>query len=375
MSKKSLIVGINAYSNYSGLKNAENDASVIGKLFDSNSPSRPGLSSGANYNPTILLNSKVTVTRKLLVEEINTLFQSHQDHLLFYFAGHATRSELLKDNFLVTSDGDDANPGVPMNLIIRSAQDAIRQHGVKSCTIILDCCHAGAMNGADFRDTFARLDKGITVLSACDGDQLARDEGGREGHGAFTSLLIDGLEGQASDILGRITPASLYALVDARMGGAAQRPMFKTHVNELIVLRKCKPKIALENIDCLTQVFQTPDSSFGLSPIYEKDRDKNFEKCFGKNAFPFDKDKHVTFRKLQECFRNGLIDVPTPDVKPEQWDCMSYDEETKQSDPWPPKYSGAFSMWHAAIYSAEVKLNHVGQYYWNLAKDRRLEEG
>jgi len=375
MSKKSLIVGVNAYRHYNDLKNAENDASAIKDLLDSNAPSRPGLGSRENYNPTLLLNTRVSVTRKLLVEEINTLFRSQQDHLLFYFAGHATRSDLLKENYLVTSDGDEANPGVPMNLIIRSAQDAIRNHGVKSCTIILDCCHAGAMNGADFKDTFAQLDKGITILSACDGDQLARDEGGRDGHGAFTSLLIDGLEGQASDVLGRITPASLYALVDARMGGASQRPMFKTHVNEFIVLRKCKPKIALENIDCLTEIFKTKNDLIRLSPEFEKNRDKNFETCFGKGAFPLDEDKHAIFRKLQECFRNGLIDVVTPDDKPEHWDCMSLDDETGQTDPWPPKYSGAFSMWHAAIYSAEIKLNHIGKYYWSLAKDRRLEEG
>ena len=54
-----------------------------------------------------------------------------------------------------------------------------------------------------------------------------------------------------------------------------------------------------------------------------KNRDKNFEMCFGENSHPFNEEKHEVFRKLQECFRNGMIKVIKPKEKPVHWDCMT----------------------------------------------------
>ena len=380
MSKKALVVGINTYRNYNDLDNAANDAEVIGQLFKENEPQRPERLAGGNYKTTILSSKELNITRQILLDEISNLFQSNQDHLLFYFAGHAARSQDLIGNYLVTWDGDNSAPGIPMQTILEYAKNAVAEGRSKSCTILLDCCHAAAIN----EEFGGVLNKGITILTASGANQLARDSGGRENHGAFTSLLLDGLEGQAADLLGRVTPASLYALVDARMGGAAQRPMFKTHVNEFIVLRKCRPTIELEHIECLVKPIECLDnkppflkatSKFRLSPEFEKNRDKNFEKCFGENSHPFNEEKHEVFRKLQECFRNGMIKVIKPKEKPEHWDCMTKLDSGVGPDEWPPESSGAFSMWHAAIYSAEIQLNHVGRHYWKLAKEGRLEEG
>ena len=66
--------------------------------------------------------------------------------------------------------------------------------------------------------------------------------------GLFTSILIDGLEGSASDILGNITPASLYALIDQTLGPLDQRPIYKANVMRFITLRHVAPKVAPETL-------------------------------------------------------------------------------------------------------------------------------
>ena len=38
------------------------------------------------------------------------------------------------------------------------------------------------------------------------------------GHGVFINLLIESLNGGASDILGNITPGSVYAYIDQVLG-------------------------------------------------------------------------------------------------------------------------------------------------------------
>lgn len=52
------------------------------------------------------------------------------------------------------------------------------------------------------------LSEGTTILTASSQEQYASEE---DGSGVFTTLLVDALSGSAANILGDITPGSVYA--------------------------------------------------------------------------------------------------------------------------------------------------------------------
>ena len=52
-----------------------------------------------------------------------------------------------------------------------------------------------------------------------------------KGTGVFTNLLVDALYGAASNLIGDVTPGSVYAHIDQSLGAWEQRPIFKTNVN------------------------------------------------------------------------------------------------------------------------------------------------
>ena len=44
-----------------------------------------------------------------------------------------------------------------------------------------------------------------------------------------------------SDVIGRITPASVYALIDQTLGAWGQRPLYKANVQSFVTLREVPP--------------------------------------------------------------------------------------------------------------------------------------
>ena len=367
--KRALIVGIDHYDdpNIGHLSNAVNDAKAVCKYLKTHEPQHSEDIASENYDIEFLYGELAyPVTREALYKKIKWLFEGNMDGALFYFAGHATRSDLDENDYLVTSDGRLDNLGVDMSYLMRQANDGLRKN-TESSTIILDCCHSGAAGVSYFSDQISTIGKGVTLLTSCEINEGARDTGGRDGHGAFTSLLLDGLEGQSSDILGRVTPASLYTLIDSRLGATEQRPVYKTNVNRFVEIRKCEPKISRRDLALLNSIFPAPRDTYQLSPAHERiqDRGKGFEDNIG-SGIPFSEALYKTYRALQACFKNGLVEVQIPTEKPKVWDPMT------DNAAWPPRDSGSFSMWHAAIFSAKVELNHVGRHYWALAKEKRL---
>lgn len=365
--KRALVVGISDYQHkdIANLKNPVNDAKAVAELLKFNNAAPGSQYKPPNYDVELLLGSNIDlVSREQLYSKIRWLFDGNLDGALFYFAGHAVRSELDDIDYFVTSNGQRDNYGVAMSFLVRQANDAFPR--IKSSTIILDCCHAGAAGNLHFSDNISEIGNGVTILTSCQSSEPARDVGARKDHGAFTSLLLDALEGQAADILGRVTPASIYNLVDSRLSANEQRPVYKTNVSQFIEIRKCAPTISLSNLAELVSIFPKPDDTYDLDPEHERknDRGKGFDKIMGE--FPDDDVKHAVYRVLQSCFKNGLIKIIEPKDKPEKWD-----EMTDKAD-WPPKDSGSFSMWHAAIFSAQCRLNHVGRHYWTLAKENKL---
>ena len=317
--RRALIVGINDYDQ-TPLLGCVNDAEAVSVVLEKNGTGSPNF--GADVR--LLTSPPGQITRAMLRKEITELFKNECDIALFYFSGHGfVRSG---EGWIVTKDAQRYDEGILMTEILGLAN----QSPVKNKIIILDCCNSGNMGTPNTTGSnTAELSEGLTVLTASRGSEAAVEEQGRGG--VFTNLVVAALEGGAADLLGHITPGSIYAYVDQALGAWDQRPIFKTNVTEFTSLRKVEPQVPPETIRKLVSYFPTPQDERALDPSYEYTYK-------GHNP-----DNVEIFKDLQKMEGVGLV-VPV-------------DEE---------------HMYFAAMNSKSCKLTKLGAHYWRLANELKL---
>ena len=375
MAKKALVVGINNYDGFApvgeigDLENAVNDAITIGELLDRHASGddnfavkRILVDRHSDYNDDSI-NPIDDFTTAEFYHEINWLFSGHSESVVLYFAGHGYRDPLTENDYLITTDGTHPNYGVQLDYILNKANNAFPN--IHNCTIILDCCHSGAI-GEDqlLGQNVSVVGRGVTILAGCQASQLAGD-GVAGTNGVFTGMLRDGLLGQAGDIFGRVTPASLYNLVDQRLSPLEQRPVYKANISSFVKLRQAKERMSKGDVRDLIKLFTNQDDDYPLGPEHEREVDRgNFEDDY--KDIPTVQEKFVIYRKLQKAFRQSLIEPVVPDEKPEPWD------KKTENAPWPPPADGGFSMWHAAMYKSGCRLTDYGKRYWDLVQNGQL---
>ena len=203
----------------------------------------------------------------------------------------------------------------------------------KTKIIILDSCHSGqAGNRVDM--SHAEIKDGMTILTASTADQYAMEvEGG--GAGVFTTLLVDALEGSAANLVGDVTPGSIYAHIDQSLGPWKQRPVFKTNVKTFVSLRKATPPIARDELRALSTHFPTSGYQLQLDPSYEPER--NEEQKRDTTIPSLDPAKNAVFAVLQNYVKVNLV-----------------------------RPVGAPHMWHAAMQSKACELTVLGEHYRKL---------
>jgi hypothetical protein len=130
----------------------------------------------------------------------------------------------------------------------------------KNKLVVLDSCHSGIAGGAPAVTEHAVLADGLTVLTASTKDQYATEE---NGSGVFTTLLVDALSGPAANLVGDISPGSIYSHIDQSLGAWEQRPVFKTNVKKFVSLRKVQPTIALSDLHRIVEFFPQKRNSKG----------------------------------------------------------------------------------------------------------------
>lgn len=329
--RKALVIGIDDYTNGHELSGCVNDALRMSSLLEKNGDGSP------NFDVKTITSDEQEVTAELILEAISQLFHGEVETAVFYFAGHGLISDQTNSGYLVSQDGKHPHWGIDIGDLVNKANEANPK--IQTSIIILDCCHAGfAGEVTAWHDkNLSLLGKGLTILTACGNDETA---GEKNGQGVFTDLMIDGLAGSASDILGRVTPASVYSLVDQTLGGWGQRPIYKANVQKFVTLRQVPPKIAPEVLRKLPTWFPTSTHRFALDPSYEPDRQNIPEKF---RHLPIDPEKTVVFKDLQKMNRHGLV-VPV-DVE---------------------------HMYDAAIQSTACKLTGLGSHYRKLAELGRI---
>lgn len=322
--RKALIVGINQYPK-APLNGSVNDAMEISSILKTHGNGAP--------NFDVLTKTDVP-TKGQLKELITKLFEGDCETALFYFSGHGYID--ATGGFLVTPDFARYDEGVSMDEIIVLANKS----KIRNRVIILDCCHSGSAGSpAIAGQSLSIINEGVTILTASRKNEPSIE---KNGHGVFTTLLMDALSGGAADLKGDISPGSVYAHIDLSLGmWGEQRPVFKTNVSSFVSLRNIGPAIPMETLRRLTSLFPSAQEEFKLDPSYEESNEMNNLPEIKK---PYAIESHVyTFKQLQQLHRVGLV-IP----------------------------HNAPYMYHAAMESKSCKLTALGYHYWKLVKQGKI---
>ncbi len=326
--QRALLIGIDDYPSGAALQGCVADAEAMAIRMKTHADSSP------NYNVKTLVSPGSTVTRAAVRSAARELFKDAQNlDLFFYFSGHGRSTPFGAD--LVTTDLEGVSMGDLLTLANSSA--------AANVTIVLDCCFSGDVGNPaalqtgqiaeDFRKNISVLSDGVSVLAASKATQAAMESAGQ---GVFTRLLVDGLDGGATDHVGKVTPLSLYAYASAALGDWDQRPIFKAHLTQPPVLRVGPPWLDPALLRLLPQKFETRDSRVRMTPAHEGE---GRPLPAGTRGTP-EQQEFDYFKKLRNA---GLLTT---------------DEEEDH--------------YFVAMNSHEVYLTRLGQYFWDRAKKEQV---
>lgn len=330
--KKALVIGIDHYVSPHQLNGCVNDAVELSAALETNGDGSP------NFDVKRIISSEGEVTSAKVDKALNDLFAGESETALLYFAGHGVVDNEVNNGYLVTQDGKSPNWGIDLSGILERANRAYPR--IKSTVILLDSCQSGfigEVSGLGDRVGISHIGNGVTILTACHREGFASE---MNGHGMFTNIMLDALGGAASDIIGRITPASLYAHVDQTLGAWEQRPIYKANVQTFVTLREVSPKVSKEVLRRLPTYFPTASHVFKLDPSFEPERGEEMQKL---TDISIDEENVRIYRDLQSCHRHGLV-IPTEHEH----------------------------MWHSAIYNGGCRLTATGAHYRRLAEKRKI---
>lgn len=316
-----LIVGIDYYNHINPLFGCVNDAHSVKAVLERNE------GGSVNFSCKLLTGTGENncINRGELKDNIEELFKQDSDVALFYFAGHGYIES--SGGYILASDSSRGDEGVSLFDIVNYANTS----PAKNKLIILDSCHSGIAGDMPTCE-MANLSEGLTIVTASTKNQYASEI---NGSGIFTTLLVDALNGSAANLLGDVTPGSVYAHIDQSLGPWGQRPVFKTNVKQFISLRKVSPPITLNDLRKIIDYFPEPGYEYGLDPTYEpemKGRDEGMPN-------PIERHTQI-FSVLQQYNRLNLL---TP--------------------------VDSMHMWNAAMESKSCKLTALGEHYRKLIED------
>lgn len=320
--KKALVVGINNYLS-SPLRCCINDASGVATVLETHGDGSP------NFDVRLEIDVKTKSKLKTMIVE---LFFGNSDIALLYFSGHGYLNEI--GGYLVTPDHERYDEGISMDEILV----LINQSKSKDKIVILDCCHSGALGTPTIGGGASQLKEGASILTASRDDEPSLEI---NGHGVFTNLLLDALQGGASDLRGHISPGGVYAYIDQALGAWEQRPVFKTNVTRFTSLRTVTPQVPLDTLRKITEYFPTPQNEFKLDPSYEDTNTKDVKHVV---VVPYAKPENVAVLKNLQKFQSVGLVVPI----------------------------NSEYMYFAAMESKSCRLTALGYHYWRLVKDKRI---
>ncbi|MFA6897053.1 MAG: caspase family protein [Patescibacteria group bacterium] len=312
--RKALLIGIDDYPNLP-LTGCVNDASILSGVIEKNGDGSPNFS----------VRLRTNIPKKSeLKGEIVELFDGKGDVALLYFSGHGYLD--ITGGYIVTPDYEKHDEGVSMEEILTLANKS----EIKNKIIILDCCHSGAFGSPEVSGGHvAQINEGVVVLTASRSTETAAEI---DGHGVFTGLLLDAIQGGAADLMGRITPGGIYAYIDQALGPWDQRPVFKTNVTNFTSLRTVTPPVSPDILRKIVEYFPAPEAEYPLNPSFEY---TNVDVAKPENV--------AIFKHLQKFQGVNLV-----------------------------RPVGEEYMYFAAQNSKSCKLTALGYHYWRLVTEGRI---
>lgn len=322
--KKALVVGVNFYQNVGQLYGCVNDAYAVNQVLERHMDGQLNF----DVKQVTAVDAQTAISRKQLKQDIISLFADDSEAALLYFAGHGHVED--SGGYLLTSESKDGDDGLPLEEVINFANES----KAKNKILILDSCHSGAAGTSKSLGEKALLSEGMTILTASSKNQYAQEI---NGSGVFTSLFVDALNGGAANLLGDITPGSIYAHIDQSLGAWEQRPIFKTNVEAFTSLRKVTPPIQVSDLKQIIGLFQTPSTEILLDPSFEP------QPPAPNHGIAPDPENNKKFAILQKLNRLNLV-----------------------------KPVGEDHMYFAAMNSKSCKLTVLGEHYWKLITKGRI---
>lgn len=324
--RKALVVGIDFYEYVSPLCGCVNDSYNVKQVLDRNSDG--SINFDVHHMTASTPHDKITKTT--LRQKIQELFSGDSSIALLYFAGHGHVE--TTGGYLITSDYRNEGDGLPLIDVMTW----VNQSRAKNKLIILDSCFSGSVASGTDNSAFSTISEGTTILTASTAEQYASEE---NGSGVFTTLFVDALEGAAGNLVGEVSPGSIYAHIDKSLGAWQQRPVFKTNVKNFVSLRKVQSPIDLSELQQINTLFPSPGFQFPLDPSYEPER--NGGEAPGT---PPPNPQHTAIFKILQNYNRVNLVVPVD----------------------------APHMWHAAMQSKFCKLTVLGEHYRQLAVNGRI---
>lgn len=325
--RKALIVGIDYYTNISCLSGCVKDAISVRDVLERHANGTINFATPRLITGT---ESSGIVKRHEMREAIRELFSDDAEIALMYFAGHGHVDDT--GGFICAGDCTTGDDGVSLTELMTIASES----AAKNKVIILDSCHSGVIGSRPDHSGVAEIGDGMTILTASTEKQYA-EEAPEGAGGIFTTLFVDALSGAAANLLGDVTPGSVYAHIDQSLGPWKQRPVFKTNVKTFVSLRTTVPPIPLKDLQALAKHFPTPGYKFKLDPAYEPERSDDQRKT--SEFPPPDPEKNSIFEVLQRYVKVNLVrPVDAP------------------------------HMWHAAMQSKACELTVLGEHYRKLVE-------
>jgi len=323
--RKALVVGINYYQHHQSLFGCVDDAHAMKPLLERHGDGT------LNFDVLLLTGTGPTdaVSKSTLKDHIKMVFEDDSEIALFYFAGHGHIEST--GGYLLTSDCERGDEGVSITDVLTFANKS----KAKNKIIVLDSCHSGIAGTLPTGGTNSAISEGVTILTASTEDQYATED--NDG-GVFTTLFVDALNGVGANLMGDISPGSVYAYIDQSLGAWEQRPVFKTNVKTFVSLRKVAPSIQLAELQRIVDLFPSRGYEFPLDPSFEpelKGRDAGMPPPISEHT--------EKFALLQKYNRLNLL-IPI----------------------------GAPHMWHAAMQSKSCKLTVLGEHYRRLVEKQRI---
>lgn len=321
--KKALVVGIDDYPRCP-LSGCCNDAHAIAELLETNGDGSPNFEVKEICNPP---------SKGVLQRYIRNLFAGDAEVALFYYSGHGFIDSV--GGYLATPDYSEENYGVSLQDVLTLANNS----ACKEKIVILDSCHSGFMGRINTTgQSTAQINEGLTIMTASGESESAIE---LNGHGLFTSLLLEALQGGAADITGHITPGGIYAFIDKALGPWEQRPVFKTNVNRFTSLREVVPQVEISTIRKICQYFSDENYLYPLDPSFEK-TNTPYDDHILVEPYAIAENTAV-FDDLQKLEGIGIV-VPV----------------------------GEEHMYYAAMHSKACRLTSIGKQYWRLVNKKRI---